>query len=358
MRTGGTREEGFDADRCEVERLRAELAAYEAALAQSEARLDASTRALAESVELGAFLESILNASNDCIKVLNPAGDLVFMNNGGRGVMEVDDFDHVRGCPWVGFWDGKDKQAAEAALAKARGGEVGHFAGYCKTAKGNEKYWDVTVTQVASTSNRPAHFLSISRDITVQREFALRQEVIAKESAHRVKNILTVVQSVAHQTLPDGPATESFSARLRSLATAQEVLLQADRGVFSLRTIIETALLPVCNGSRCSFEGDDLELSPERGLALSMAVHELATNAIKYGSLSNDEGEVAIQSTVTNGRLSLVWRESGGPPVVAPDVQGFGTRVITRNLEASFNGKVTRRFHQDGMIFELDARVA
>ncbi|MBV9528155.1 HWE histidine kinase domain-containing protein [Sphingomonas sp.] len=329
-------------------------ATLESALSIAEARLDESTKALAESIELNAFLESVLNASNDCIKVLSPSGELVFMNGGGRAVMEVDDFESLRGCPWIGFWEGESRSDAEAALEAARQGRTGHFVGPCKTAKGTDKFWDVTVTLVPASDRRDAHFLSISRDITVQHLLEVKQELIARESAHRVKNILSVVQAVAMQTLADAPGLSDYASRLQSLSEAQDLLLRSTAGTVSLKELVETSLRPICN-MRCEIEGEEVRLDAEQGLALSMAVHELATNAIKYGALSNGTGSVRVDWSVSGTRLIFRWTESGGPVVAQPIVDGFGTKVMTRNLESHFGGVVTRQFHRDGLRLVLSA---
>ncbi len=113
------------------------------------------------------FVRRILESSKDCIKVLDLQGRLLYMNDGGQKVMEIDDFDRqVQNAPWLTFWSGCDREAAEKAFATACAGEVGKFDGYCTTAKGTPKWWEVIVTPMFDPQNNVQEILSVSRDIT------------------------------------------------------------------------------------------------------------------------------------------------------------------------------------------------
>lgn len=338
----------------------ADLEASELALQRSQTALHASQIALNESLATTNFLESILNASQDCIKVLDGEGKVIFMNDGGRSVMEVDDFETIRACAWVGFWEGEGRIAAEAALMAAARGEVAKFRGSANTAKGIEKFWDVTVTRLAAEGDAENLYLSISKDISAERELEQHRDMMIRESSHRVKNILAVVQAVAAQTLGEfsGPKLNEFYARLSALAKAQQMLLDDNASSLQLRDVVESALRPVCDAGRRRINGPDIALSPNRALALAMALHELSTNAIKYGAFSNGDGEVAVDWQLEGVDLVFEWRETGGPPIVEPAHKGFGTRVMTRNLEAHFQGQVARRFEKEGLHFRLRARLS
>jgi PAS domain S-box-containing protein len=122
-----------------------------------------------------AFLRSVLESSGDCIKVLDLTGRLEFMSAGGQQVMEVDDVSSIQGSYWPDFWEGEGKAAAEAAMALARTGGEGRFTGFARTAKGRPRWWDVQVTAIPDPDGRPGKLLSISRDITQDRE---RQQAI------------------------------------------------------------------------------------------------------------------------------------------------------------------------------------
>lgn len=327
------------------------------ALDQARSDLTASQVALAESLEATAFLKSVLDASQDCIKVLTMAGDVVYMNEGGQLLMEVDDFETIKGCAWTGFWAGAGRDLAEAALDSARSGRVGSFQGLASTAKGTEKYWDVTVTRIPGCNGHPNHFLSISRDITAAKHLEEQKELLSRELSHRIKNTLSVVQAIAAQTFRGvgGDGIREFNARLLALGEAQQLLLQSAWERVSVRELIDTTLAPMCPPNRIRKEIDATQLDGRRGLSLALALHELGTNAVKYGALSNETGEVFISFSSGSQGLLATWREINGPAVRPPEHTGFGTRLITRNLEADFGGTVEMNFDPEGLVVTLSA---
>jgi len=327
------------------------------ALDEAHSDLAASQLALSESLESVAFLQRVLDASGDCIKVLTLKGELVFMNEGGKRVMEVDDFDTVRGCAWEGFWEGPGRQEAEKALAAAREGRVGNFQGTASTAKGTRKFWDVTVTCIPGINGHPDQILSISRDITTAKETEHQKDLLSRELGHRLKNSLSIVQAIASQTFRglEGAKLKEFNGRLAALGAAQALLLQTEWERISVREMIDQAVAPMIPSDRITVEMEDLYLNGRKGLALALALHELGTNAVKYGALSNDSGRIHIDVTDREGQFRLLWRETGGPPVPPPLHTGFGTRLMTRNLESDFGGTVELNFHPTGVVLTLSA---
>ena len=156
---------GREALLAENARLRRQLAEAE----QRAAYLD--TQASDDRHSQGdGFLSSVLAASDDCIKVLDLDAKLVFMSEGGQRVMEVSDFNAIRGCPWTDFWQGQGNADARAAVEAAQAGGAGHFQGAADTMAGTPKYWDVRVTPILGADGRPERLLSVSRDITAMRD--------------------------------------------------------------------------------------------------------------------------------------------------------------------------------------------
>lgn len=324
---------------------------------RTKSALKKSNVALAESLEAHAFLESVLNASKDCIKVLDLGGEIIFMNAGGKEVMGVDDLETLLGRSWLSLWDGEGEAAASAALDEARAGGSSQFLAWAPTIKGSQKYWDVTVSHLVGVDGRPGHILSISRDITIAKEAEELREFLARELSHRIKNSLALAQAIGLQTFRDVDKAKlrDFSGRLAALGVAQELLLQASWEAVSIRAVIENTLLPLGCGDRVGIVGEDLELGAQKGLSLALAIHELGTNSLKYGALSVPEGRVDIDWSVVDDLFRLSWSDRGGPPVSAPATKGFGTRILTRNLQTDFGGKVDLNYYGSGVVLSLVA---
>ena len=162
-----------------TEALQAEIADLRTALIASQGQVAALSVQLAER-DLGSdaeFLRSVLASSGDCIKVLDLDAKLVFMSERGQRIMEVSDFNAIRGCPWPDFWQGDGHAEAKAAVAAAKAGGVGHFQGAADTMAGTPRFWDVQVTPILGADGKPERLLSISRDITAARraDEALRE---------------------------------------------------------------------------------------------------------------------------------------------------------------------------------------
>jgi PAS domain-containing protein len=170
------------------------------------------------------LLRTILSGCGDCIKILDLDGRLQFMSEGGRRVMEVEDFDLLKGCSWPDFWVGKGNADAKGAVEIAKAGGTAQFRGPADTAKGTPRYWDVQVSPIFGPDGKPSHLLSISRDITEEwratielKDALARQAVLTGELQHRIKNTLAMVGAIANQTMRGdrvAAARDAFSARL------------------------------------------------------------------------------------------------------------------------------------------------
>ncbi|MPR10857.1 PAS domain-containing sensor histidine kinase [Microvirga tunisiensis] len=220
-------------------------------------------------------------------------------------------------------------------------------------------------TPLRDASGRVIGAINMLVDITERKQAEEHQKVLIDELNHRVKNTLATVQSIATQTVRTAPTIEAFSenfeARLLALSKAHELLTrQAWTGV-NLRDIVCQELEPYDDGSttRVRLEGPDLTLEPRVGLALSLVLHELTTNAAKYGALSTEQGLVTVRWSASGSGASDVlrvdWIESGGPAVTPPAKRSFGTRLIERSMTKDLQGKATLDFDPAGLrcILEL-----
>ena len=180
-----------------------------------------------------------------------------------------------------------------------------------------------------------------------------RQRLLLGELNHRVKNTLAIVQSLTHQSFHSAASTEDgkrrFEGRLEALASAHNLLTAANWESALIADVARAALAPFCPPDRCDFDGPPLPVSPQTAVGLALALHELATNAVKYGALSTPSGRLSVRWTVLHEQLELIWTERGGPPVTPPERRGFGTRMIERTLASEFGGEVELDFAPEGV---------
>jgi PAS domain S-box-containing protein len=190
------------------------------------------------------------------------------------------------------------------------------------------------------------------------------QRLLVNELNHRVKNTLAIVQSIANQTFrrpyDSRSAKALFEGRLAALAAAHDVLTAENWISASLEDVIrDTGVGCGADESRFHFEGPSVRLPPKIAVSLSMALHELCTNASKYGSLSNADGRVEVSWEVIAGQgasqIRVVWQEQGGPPVKPPSRRGFGSRMIERALASELGGTVQLQFLGEGVRCVIDA---
>jgi PAS domain S-box-containing protein len=209
-------------------------------------------------------------------------------------------------------------------------------------------------------SGRCVRVVGTAIDITARKRAEEHQRLLIDELSHRAKNLLAIVQAVAHQTLRSDASPDemrkAFEGRLGALGAAHSILTQQMWESAPIRSIIRDTVLAVCpNDRRILAQGPNLLLPPKTSVSLAMAIHELATNALKYGALSNEKGRVDIRWSSEGERLKLIWQERDGPIVAAPSRRGFGSRMIERGLAAELGGSVAIRFDPAGVICTVDA---
>ena len=231
-------------------------------------------------------------------------------------------------------------------------GEVlGTFAMYHREPRQPTEQ-DLQLVQVITRT--AALVMNRARAEAERKRIERHQQLLVGELNHRVKNTLAIVQSLAHQSFhsstPAPDAIGRFEGRLEALAAAHNLLTRKNWDTATIADVATAALAPFVPESRRTIEGPDVSVQPQTAVGLALALHELATNAAKYGALSRDTGRIVVSWTVTNGELRLEWREEGSPPVSAPEHRGFGSRMIERTLAAEFGGKVQLDFRPEGVV--------
>ncbi len=233
---------------------------------------------------------------------------------------------------------------------------------------GEEVFVDFVYQPIIGIDGQVSGIFVEGSDVTARVRAAEYQQLLLNELNHRVKNTLATVQSIVSQTLRNAPTPPEARAlieqRMIALSRAHDVLTREKWEGAELPAIIDQALLPFRDAEHDRFRvrGPELRLSPRMALDLAMALHELGTNAVKYGALSNASGTVRVTWEVDRTgmppRLRLRWEERGGPPVEPPGRRGFGTRLIERSLAQDLGGEARIEFAPSGVICTIDTPVA
>jgi len=226
----------------------------------------------------------------------------------------------------------------------------------CEVSDEKGRHFEVTIVPIIDQN--PAMSMDYSvirRDVTARKRAEQRLRVTLGEMKHRLKNTLAVVGGIARQTLPT-EVRDAFIGRLHALSRAHDVLADEDQKRAGLRDLLELTAAEAGGTERFRISGPSAILSPEQARSLSMALHELATNALKYGALSVPAGYVEVGSEwlgTQDGTLRVVWHERNGPPVSAPTHHGFGSTTILNLLKIDLQGDVSLDYRTDGLRFEV-----
>jgi PAS domain S-box-containing protein len=237
----------------------------------------------------------------------------------------------------------------------------------CYHRKDGEKIWvELFITPVRdSEGDVVQHFVSLF-DLTEHKEDQAVSRMLIDELNHRVKNTLVTVRSIVSHTLNRRRTIEesraAVDARLFALSRSHDLLSRENWRHAGLLDLVNEALSPFDETGeppeRLVITGDNTQLPPNTALALGIGLHELATNAVKYGALSSEGGSVVIswatESSSVGDRLRLQWRERHGPLVRSPGYQGFGSRVIERGLAHELSAKTHMAYHEDGLVCTID----
>jgi PAS domain S-box-containing protein len=214
----------------------------------------------------------------------------------------------------------------------------------------------------AGRERRIASFIGTVADITERKEREEREHLLMREVNHRAKNMLSVVASIAHQTVTKNPEdfVERFSERIQALSVNQDLLVRSDWGGVDIEDLVRAQLAHFAGliGSRIVVHGPKSRLKPVSAQAIGLALHELATNAGKYGALSTDAGRVDVNWGTEGNIFTMGWTERGGPPVSQPRRRGFGTIVIEAMTERSVNGAVDLDYAPAGVTWRLTCPAA
>ena len=224
--------------------------------------------------------------------------------------------------------------------------------------KNGERFWANGVTMALHAPDVSA-LIKVIRDETPHRLAEEQRVLLLNELNHRINNTLVTVQSMVEQTLRatdvDRSVRDDLTARLMALSEAHKSLVEQNWAGAELSDIIRRALSPYENdGVRLSTDGPPLWVSPQQAVTLSLVLHELVTNAVKYGALSTPDGRLTVSWNLQHDsrgqrHMTFLWEERGGPTVREPTRRGFGSRLIERSLAAEAQGRARMEFDPEGL---------
>jgi PAS domain S-box-containing protein len=352
----------------EIEDIIAGIAAH-AAIAIDNARLLRSAQL--EVVQRGRAeqdlrrLAAIIESSEDAIVSKNLDGVITTWNSGAERLFGYT-ADEAIGRPVTMLIPAERMDEEPGIIARIRRGErIEHYDTVRRRKDGSLIDISLTVSPIKESDGRIIGASKIARDIGERKRAEQRQQLLVGEVKHRIKNLLATVQAIARQTLVAAPPEEreAFIGRLMALAGAQDLLTLERWNRAAVHEVVDRALRPfeAKHSARFLSKGpEDVWVDASRASLLTMALHELATNAVKYGALSNSYGVVSLTWEVIGEEdaqsVQLTWRELGGPLVVPPERKGFGSFLIERALQGG-GGDAKLDYNPNGLICTLSVAI-
>lgn len=304
-----------------------------------------------------AHLAAIVASSEDAIVSHDLEGTITSWNAGAEKIYGYAASEMI-GQPMSTLLDDVQIDEWPGNLVRLRQGEPITDIDISRVTKGDRViYVSLNISPMRNAQGVIIGASAVARDIAMRKLAEERAEMLMAELDHRVKNILAVVSSVVMQTLKAGGTAEAAGAeiegRIQAISRAHGLLTELGGVEGSLRGLVATELLPYKQRSNVTMSGEDVVLSSKANLSMALAIHELATNSAKYGSLSTGEGRLDVSWRVTqvHGKpeLEIMWLETGGPSVAPPSRRGFGTRLIELSLVRGLKAKVNREFLEEGV---------
>jgi len=231
-----------------------------------------------------------------------------------------------------------------------------------RTKDGCERRWSFVYSPLVIRCGGRRLFVCVAQDVTDQKAHEEQIHLLMREINHRAKNMLTIVQSIARQTAAceRDDFIERFTERIQALAANQDLLVRNEWQGVDVADLVRAQLAHLADlmGSRITVHGSPVRLNATAAQAIGLALHELATNASKYGALSADAGGVDVDWRLESDRFAMSWIECDGPPVSWPKRYGFGSVVITCMVERAVNGEVELDYPPSGLVWHLTCSAA
>lgn len=303
-------------------------------------------------------LAAIVESSNDAIIGLDLDGTVVSWNGAAERLFQYSP-DELLGRS-VTILLPEDRQDEEISILERirRGERMEHYETQRRRKNGEILDISLTVSPIRGAGGRIVGASKIARDITEKRKSEEARAMLLGEMKHRIKNNLATVQSFASMTLRSASDEErrAFLARLHALSDAHDLITHQHWDRAPVREVVSSAIRPFQERGRITCDGPDVTVAANKVLLLSLALHELSTNAVKYGALSTETGRVAITWQSGDGSITFQWKESGGPKVEPPQRKGFGSQLVNR-LFSGEEGGAEFDFDAGGLVCTLTCRI-
>jgi PAS domain S-box-containing protein len=307
------------------------------------------------------FLAAIVQSSDDAIASKNLDGIITSWNKGAERVFGYTAEEAI-GQP-ITIVIPQDRQDEERTiLTRIRRGErIEHFETIRQRKQGNLIWVSLTISPVKNAEGKIVGASKTARDITEQKRTGDQIATLAREAEHRSKNLLAIVQAMVNLSQADAVADlkKAIEGRIQALANVHSLFVASRWIGAELSTIAQQELAPysATGEKRVRTDGPQVLLAPDIAQAVAVTLHELATNAVKYGALSTTNGHIDLKwSHEANGRLNLRWIETGGPTVLPPTRRGFGGRIIEQMI-AQLKGDTRFDWRAEGLVCEITLRV-
>lgn len=320
-----------------------------------------SEPALERAERLANLLAAIIENSDDAIVSKSLDSIVTSWNRGAERIFGYSAAEAI-GQP-ITLVIPEDRQHEEREiLARIRRGErIHHFETVRRRKDGRSIIVSLTVSPVKDAHGNIIGASKIARDITAQKQIQEQIGILAREAEHRTKNVLATVQATVNLSQSDTAdgLKKSIAGRIQALANVHRLFVQTRWTGADLRTLAVDELSPYCQDGdgRVQVDGTNITVKPDVAQPLAVILHELATNAAKYGALSVPDGRVHVGWEVTDGRLMLRWTETGGPPATPPTREGFGTRIVKAMISSTLKGDIRHDWRESGLVCEIDLPV-
>jgi PAS domain S-box-containing protein len=328
-------------------RVMTNLGTFAAGAYQTYLSLDATQR-----------IASIVDSSDDAIVSKDLDGTIRSWNKGAERLFGYA-AEEIIGKPITILIPSNCREEEVTIIGRVRRGErIEHYETVRRRKDGSSVEISLTVSPVKDSQGKIIGASKIARDITARKQSEAQIAILAREAEHRAKNVLATVQATVHLTQSDTPEglKHAIEGRIQALANVHTLFVQTRWTGAELNSLVAQELSPYCQDgeTRVRIAGPDLLLEPNTAQTIAVMLHELATNAAKYGALSVPEGCIHIEwSRAADRRLVLRWSETGGPLVEPPTHRGFGTRVMAAMIQGQLNGEMRFDWRAEGLACEI-----